>query len=125
MPLLPDAVPESLLRAPSEPPLEPVSRLASEEPMASSTPASTDVAHDCGETSFVSIVTAAFRAKVRPPTVAPVFSVMLASAMIFPLNAEVVPRVAELPTCQNMLQSVAPFRTATDELLAVVSVLPT
>jgi hypothetical protein len=49
---------------------------------------------------------------------------MLVSAMMLPLNTVVVPRVAELPTCQKMLQSSAPLRTRTDELLAVVSVLP-
>ena len=45
------------------------------------------------------------------------------SARMFPANAVVVPRVAELPTCQNTLQSPPPLMTRTDELLAVVSVL--
>ena len=55
-------------------------------------------------TLLVSIVTAPFRAKALPDTLAPVFRVMLVSARIFPANAVPVPRVAELPTCQNTLQ---------------------
>src|SRR6185503_15115493 len=54
------------------------------------------------ETTLLSIVTAPFRAKARPHGIcAPVFSVILVSARIFPSNVVVVPRVAELPTCQN------------------------
>ena len=50
---------------------------------------------------FVSIVTEPFRASARPSmTVAPVVSVMEVSARMLPLKAVVVPRVAELPTCQ-------------------------
>src|ERR1017187_8318806 len=80
--------------------------------------------------TLLSNVTAPFLAKALPqPMVAPVFRVMLLSARIFPRNAVVVPRVAELPTCQNMFGSVLglPVRLLikiTDELLAVVSVLP-
>lgn len=81
-------------------------------------------AHLKFETSFESIVTAPFRASALPLTVAPVVRVMLVSARMLPTNAVVVPRVAELPTCQNTLQSVAPLRRTTVELLAVVSVLP-
>ncbi len=55
---------------------------------------------------------------------APVVMVMLSSARIFPANAVPVPSVAELPTCQNTLQSEPPLITFTVELLAVVSVLP-
>jgi hypothetical protein len=55
--------------------------------------------------------------------VAPVFKVILASASMLPVNEVVVPSVAELPTCQNMLLSGPPI-TTTDELLAVVRVLP-
>ena len=76
---------------------------------------------------MVSIVTAPFRARALPGIMsAPVFSVILASARIFPWNAVVVPSVAELPTCQNKLQAVVepPLVMRTDELLAVVSVLP-
>lgn len=116
-------LPESLLEPLLEPPLELLSELLS-EPVPASTPASGAGAHLREETPFASIVTAPLRAKARPLTVAPVFSVMLVSARIFPLNAVVVPSVAELPTCQKMLQSWAPLRTTTDELLAVVSVLP-
>jgi hypothetical protein len=76
------------------------------------------------ETSLVSIVTAPFCAKALPDTVAPVFKVMLVSARMFPTNEVVVPRVAELPTCQNRLQPEPPSMTFTDELLAVVSVDP-
>jgi hypothetical protein len=47
---------------------------------------------------FVSIVTAPFSAMTLPhPSVAPVFMVTLASAIISPANDVVVPRVAELP----------------------------
>jgi len=72
----------------------------------------------------VSNVTAPLRASVRPLTVAPVVNVMLVSATMFPLNDVFVPSVAELPTCQNTLQSLPPLMTKTEELLAVVSVLP-
>ena len=74
---------------------------------------------------LVSIVTAPFLAKALPETMsAPVVRVMLASARIFPWNEVVVPSVAELPTCQNTLQAGPPVVMRTDELLAVVSVLP-
>jgi hypothetical protein len=43
---------------------------------------------------------------------------------MFPWNEVVVPRVAELPTCQNTFESVKLFLKITDEELAVVSVLP-
>ena len=52
----------------------------------------------------LSIVTAPLRAKIRPLVVAPVVSVMLESAIKLPINAVVVPNVAEVPTCQNTLQ---------------------
>ena len=80
-------------------------------------------AHGTLLTTLVSIVTAPVCAKALPFRVAPVFKVMLASARIFPTNAVVVPRVAELPTCQNTLQTVPPLITLTDEPLAVMSVL--
>jgi hypothetical protein len=76
------------------------------------------------ETELVSIVTAPLRAIALPDTLAPVVKVTLASAKIFPTNAVVVPRVAELPTCQNTLQLLPPLITLTEEALAVVSVLP-
>jgi hypothetical protein len=44
---------------------------------------------------------------------------------MLPSNAVLVPRVAELVTCQNTFPAVAPLARTTEELLAVVSVLPT
>jgi hypothetical protein len=76
------------------------------------------------ETRLLSIVTAPFLANTLPSTCASVVRVMLVSARIFPTNAVVVPRVAELPTCQKTLHRSPPLSMATDELLAVVSVLP-
>ena len=49
---------------------------------------------------------------------------MLVNARIFPANVVLVPSVAELPTCQYRPLSGPPLITLTDELLAVVSVLP-
>ncbi len=75
-------------------------------------------------------VTAPFCANALPQVMlAPVFRVMLVSASIFPSNAVLVPRVAELPTCQNMFGSLIglPVRLLmkiTDEALPVVSELP-
>ena len=76
------------------------------------------------EMSFVSIVTAPFRAKALPVMNAVVVNEMLVSARMFPANAVLVPNVAELPTCQNTLQAEPPLITMTDESEAVVSVLP-
>src|SRR5437667_5716726 len=53
-------------------------------------------------------VTAPVRANSRPSTAAPVVTVMEANARMFPLNTEPVPRVAELPTCQNTVAALAP-----------------
>src|SRR5438552_6653078 len=53
-------------------------------------------------------VTAPVRANSRPSTAAPVVTVMEANARMLPLNTEPVPRVAELPTCQNTLAALAP-----------------
>src|SRR6185436_1111650 len=50
-----------------------------------------------------SSVTAPFRARALPDTLAPVARVMLVSARILPANEVPVPRVAELPICQNTL----------------------
>src|ERR1019366_387933 len=56
--------------------------------------------------TLLSNVTAPLIARALPqPMLAPVFRVMLVSARIFPSNAVVVPRVAELPTCQNTFRS--------------------
>ena len=81
--------------------------------------------HALALTELVSIVTAPFRARALPDTMfAPVFRVMLASAIIFPLKLVLVPRVAEVPVWKNTLQALAPFIRTTDEPLAVVSALP-
>ena len=76
------------------------------------------------ETLLVFNVTAPVCANKLPFTFAPLFRVMDVRARIFPTNVVVVPRVAELPTCQNTLQSEPPLITLTTALLAVVSVLP-
>src|ERR1700674_2107174 len=78
-------------------------------------------------TVLVSRVTAAVRANALPFTFAPVVSVMLACARMFPTNVVPVPRVAELPTCQYRFvgQVVPPLLArTTDEAAAVISVLP-
>lgn len=54
---------------------------------------------------FVSRVTAPLRASSRPSTDAPVCAVIDVKAMTFPMKSEAVPRVAELPTCQNTLHA--------------------
>ena len=55
----------------------------------------------------VSKVTAPFRASALPSRFTPVAIEMDVSAMMFPLNTEFVPNVAELPTCQKTLQALA------------------
>src|ERR1035438_10061332 len=71
-----------------------------------------------------SIVTAPLIASARPQSiVAPVFSVMLWSAMMFPAKSVLVPTVAELPIAQQTLSFVPILSKRTDEALAVVSVL--
>lgn len=67
--------------------------------------AEVDTPHEEAVIVLVSIVTAPLRARARPFKFAPVFRVMLVSASMFPTKFVVVPRVAELPTCQNTLQS--------------------
>jgi hypothetical protein len=71
-----------------------------------------------------SSVTAPVSAKTRPVTLVPVVTVSLAFARMLPTKTVSVPRVAELPTCQNTFAAVAPLARTTDESLAVVSVLP-
>ena len=75
------------------------------------------------ETPLVSNVTAPFRASALPEIVAPVVTVMLVRARMFPENRVSVPSVAELPICQNTLHRDAILVRETLELLAVVSVL--
>jgi hypothetical protein len=58
-------------------------------------------------------VTAAVRAKALPFSAAPVKSETDAWARMVPLKMEFVPRVAELPTCQKMLDARAPPRRST------------
>jgi hypothetical protein len=61
----------------------------------------------------------------RPPfDVAPVLRVMELFAMIFPTKLVVVPKVAELPTCQKTLHGEAPLINDTLDPLAVVRVVP-
>src|SRR5665213_232868 len=67
-----------------------------------------------------SMVTAPPRARTRPFTAAPVFNVIDVVARIDPAKFVVVPRVAELPTCQNTLHACAPFSSATTLVDAVV-----
>jgi hypothetical protein len=76
-------------------------------------------------TVFVSSVTAPVRARSRPSTVAPVVAVMLSWAMTVPTIVEVVPSVAEDPTCQNTLHAVAFPTSWTTLALAVVKAEPT
>ncbi len=70
----------------------------------------------------LSNVTAPFRASTLPSTFTPVVTVMDVSAMMFPLNTEFVPRVAELPTCQKTLQAEAPLARTMWLPLPVMSV---
>lgn len=72
----------------------------------------------------MSIVTAPLSAMALPDTLEPVVRVMLATARIFPVNAVPVPSVAELPTDQKTSVSLPLPLITTDELVAVVSVLP-
>lgn len=73
-------------------------------------------------TVFVSRVTAPLIANRRPSTVASVVAVMSVSANRFPRNTELVPRVAELPTCQKTLHACVPLINATvldDDVISV------
>lgn len=74
--------------------------------------------------TLVSNVTAPFRASALPSRFTPVVSVIDVSAKMFPLKTEFVPSVAELPTCQKMLQAEAPLARITWLPLPVVSVDP-
>ena len=53
-------------------------------------------------------VTSPLRASARPAMVTPLFTVIDVRARMVPVKSELVPRVAELPTCQNTLQAWAP-----------------
>jgi len=70
---------------------------------------------------LVSNVTAPLRARALPFSVAPVVRVMSESARMLPLKVELVPSVAELPTCQKMLWGWAPPARTMELLPNVVS----
>jgi hypothetical protein len=57
---------------------------------------------------LLSRVTAPFLASTRPATVVPVCTATEVNARMLPANVVWVPRVAELPTCQNTLHAWAP-----------------
>src|SRR4051812_28970485 len=57
----------------------------------------------------LSRVTAPLRARARPWTTTALWTVIDVRAKMLPTNTEPVPSVAELPTCQNTLHSVAPL----------------
>lgn len=67
-------------------------------------------------------VTAPFNASKRPSDTAPVLRVIEVSANMFPTKSVPTPNVAELPTCQKMLQALAPFVNTTTEFEAVMRV---
>ncbi len=67
-------------------------------------------------------VTEAVRANTRPTTVTLFSTWMDVDARMFPLKVELVPSVAELPTCQKTLQACALPRRLTLLLDAVMSV---
>ena len=73
---------------------------------------------------LLSSVTAPLIAKARPSSVAPVFSVMLWSAMIVPTKRLPTPSVAELPTCQKMF-TVLPFNNDICDAASASSAVPT
>ena len=73
---------------------------------------------------LLSRVTAPLRASALPSRLAPVVSAMLVSARMLPTKEVEVPTVAELPTCQNTLQGLAPLTRRTEAPLEVVSLLP-
>jgi len=70
------------------------------------------------------MVTAAVSANRPPWHETPELAVMDASAMMVPTNEVLVPRVAELPTCQKTLQAWAPLIRTTEAAVAVVMVEP-
>jgi len=63
------------------------------------------VLHAGRVTTLSSMVTAPLRARARPSMEAPVSNVIDVSARMPPRNMVFVPRVAELPTCQNTLHA--------------------
>ena len=67
-------------------------------------------------------VTDPLRASARPAMVSPVFTEIDVRARMVPVKVEFVPRVAELPTCQNTLQAWAPLVRTTLLAWEVMSV---
>ena len=65
--------------------------------------------HNVEVNTLLSRVTAPLRASARPCTMTPVCTVIEVSARMLPTKTEPVPSVAELPTCQKTLHSVAPL----------------
>jgi hypothetical protein len=78
--------------------------------------------HNC--TRLLSSVTAPVRASRLPDVDAAVVAVMDVKARTLPIKIELVPRVAELPTCQKTLHVLPLLITCTRALLAVMNVLP-
>jgi hypothetical protein len=70
-------------------------------------------------------LTCPLRARTRPDTVVPVCTLADVSARMLPTNVVFVPRVAELPICQNTLHAWAEPTRFTVLLDAVMSVDPT
>lgn len=79
-------------------------------------------AHDGAVKVSLISVTAPFLAKARPSTDTPLFNVIEVRARMLPTNTELLPRVAELPTCQKTLQAWAPPISDTTLADAVVKV---
>jgi hypothetical protein len=67
-------------------------------------------------------LTCPLRASARPAMVSPVSTEIDVRARMVPVKAECVPRVAELPTCQNTLHAWAPLVSMTLLAESVVSV---
>jgi hypothetical protein len=78
------------------------------------------VAHFVSVNTLLSRVTLPLRASARPSILAPVLREMEVSAMIVPTNRVLVPRVADVPTCQKTWQLCASFSSTTRLLDAVV-----
>ena len=78
------------------------------------------VAHPPRKILLLSSVTEPLRASARPSMFVPVVTLIEVRAMMVPTKVELVPRVAELPTCQNTLHAEAPFVRSTRLEEAVV-----
>src|SRR4029077_3213014 len=70
-------------------------------------PSNAPLAHGA-VTGLLSKVTAPLRASALPVRLAPVSRVIDCSAIMVPIKMELVPNVAELPTCQKMFLAWAP-----------------